>query len=581
VLVVGINAYHGDASAALVIDGVAVAAVEEERFSRQKHQAGFPATAIRWCFEQAGIEQHALGHIAISRNPFAHLPGKLSVALRRRPSLSFLRERTANAAKVTGVKEALAGAIGADAHALRARVHHVEHHRAHLASAFFCSPFEEALAVSLDGMGDFVSTMWARGRGNRLDVNGFIPFPDSLGFYYTAFTQFLGMPQYGDEYKLMGLAAYGEPEFLDRVRDTLRISGGPNFALNLDYFLHHRQSVPMTWASGTPEVGTLYSPHMAEVFGPPRPYHGEVSDRDRALASSVQAHLEEVELEMLRRLHRIAPSDNLVLAGGVALNCVVNGRILEETPFKEVWIQPAANDAGTSLGAALWVWHQELGQPRAWQMTHTYLGPEYGAAACEEALRASGLQYETVAAAELSDRVAGRIAEGAIVGWYQGATEFGPRALGNRSIVCDPRRAGMKDVLNARIKHREPFRPFAPSVLDRATGDWFEQAYPSPFMLMAYKVRPEKRAVIPAVTHEDGTGRLQTVSAETNPAYHALISAFARKTGVPVLLNTSLNENEPIVCRPEEAVDCFNRTEMDVLVLGNHVVDRGTSAAAG
>jgi carbamoyltransferase len=575
VIVLGINAYHGDASAALLIDGTVVAAAEEERFTRQKHQAGFPEAAIRWCLDAAGVAPTDIAHVAVSRDPFANLGRKLAWTALHRPTLRSIRDRGQNAGRVLGTRDALATALDVDAKSLAARFHRVEHHRAHLGSALFCSPHDDAACLSVDGMGDFVSAMWGQGAGNHLDVRGDVGFPHSLGVFYTAFTQFLGLPAYGDEYKLMGLAAYGEPVYLDQLRQVLTLDdgGGLGFRLDLDWFVHHDRGVDMTWSSGTPSLGPLWSPHMAHQFGAPRPVRGDVTDRDRDLAASVQARLEEVELELLRRLHARVQSPRLVMAGGVALNCVVNGKIRAETPFEDVWVQPAANDAGTSVGAALWVWNQKLGMPRGWEMTHAYLGPDFDAEACAAAVTAAGLHGKTLDDGELYEYVAGRIADGAVVGWYQGATEFGPRALGNRSIVADPRRADMKDILNARIKFREAFRPFAPSVLVEATGEWFTQDAPSPFMLMTYGVRPERRAQIPAVTHEDGTARLQTVDRVTNPRYYELIAAFARLTGVPILLNTSLNENEPIVCRPEEALACFQRTEMDVLVLHNIVLE--------
>jgi carbamoyltransferase len=574
VIVLGINAYHGDAAAALFVDGACVAAAAEERFSRAKHQAGFPGEAVRWCLESADLGPGDLEEVSIARNPSAHLYRKVAFALPRLASSGgMFRARLANAARVLDIRSTLAQALGVDPAKLKARFHRVEHHRAHLASAVFCSPFEDAACLSIDGMGDFISTMWGRGAGNKIDVDGYVSYPHSLGMFYTAFTQFLGLPKYGDEFKLMGLAAYGEPRFLPQMRDVLRLGKGLRFELGLDYFLHHIQGVDMTWDEGTPELGPLWSQKMG-VFGPPREFRSEVTDRDRDLAASVQALLEEVLLDMLRRLHAQSKVDRLVMAGGVALNCVVNGRILEETPFQEVWIQPAATDDGTAIGAGLWVWHQILGRERTWEMRDAFLGPEFSDVDYKRALETAGLSYRWLPDDELVDHVAGRIAEGAIVGWFQDRMEFGPRALGNRSIICDPRRKGMKDTLNARIKYREPFRPFAPSILAEKIGEWFTIDYPSPFMLMAYPVRPEKRGLIPAVTHEDGTGRLQTVHRETNPRYHDLISAFERKTGVPVVLNTSFNENEPICCRPEEAIDCFIRTRMDTLVLGNFLIDR-------
>lgn len=576
-IILGINAYHGDASAAVFVDGELVAAVEEERFSRLKHQAGFPAAAVRWCLERAGARAEDLDHVAVSRNPAANLAQKVAWTARHRPSLGSLRQRASNTNQILGVPDALAAALAVDTRSITATFHRVEHHRAHLASAYLCSPFEEATCVSLDGMGDFTSTMWGSGRANRMDIAGRISYPHSLGIFYTAFTQFLGLPNYGDEYKLMGLSAYGTPSYLLDMREVVKLHDRAiGYELDLEYFTHHDRGVDMTWASGSPKLGPMFSERMAKRFGPQREPRAPITDRDRDLAASVQLRLEEVELELLRRAHRALPSTRLVLAGGVALNCVVNGKIRSQTPFEDVWIQPAANDSGTSIGAALWVWHEVLGRPRGWEMHHPFTGPSYDETSCAAALEAAGLDWKRYENdEELFEQVAERISEGAIVGWFQGATELGPRALGNRSIVCDPRRPDMKDILNARIKHREPFRPFAPSILAEATGEWFEDDYPSPAMLMAYRVRPERQHLIPAVTHEDGTGRLQTVERADNERYYDLIAAFGRRTGVPVLVNTSFNDNEPIVCRPEEAVDCFMRTEMDVLVLGNLCVDRG------
>jgi carbamoyltransferase len=364
---------------------------------------------------------------------------------------------------------------------------------------------------------------------------------------------------------------------LPQLREVVRLGDGVRYHLDLSYFTHHDKGVEMTWADGTPSLGPMYSPKLAEVFGPPREFRGELTQRDRDLAASVQRRLEEVELEYLRRLHERVPERAVVMAGGVALNVLANGLIRSETPFEDVWVQPAANDSGTAIGAAQYVMHHVLGQPRTWTMTHAYTGPVYDEVANVAALSAAGLTDDATRYddEELFPFIARRLTEGAVVGWYQGRAELGPRALGNRSIVCDPRRHDMKDILNARIKHREPFRPFAPSVLAETMGDWFEAPYESPYMLMAFKVRADKLGQIPAITHEDGTARVQTVTAETNPRYYGLIRAFNDLTGVPMVLNTSFNENEPIVCTPAEATDCFARTDMDVLVLGNHVVDRG------
>jgi carbamoyltransferase len=417
--------------------------------------------------------------------------------------------------------------------------------------------------------------MLAHGRGNRIEVLERVLFPHSLGIFYTAVTQWLGFPKYGDEGKVMGLAPYGDPApHMAEMRELVRLDG-ELFELGLDYFVHHKEGVDMTWDEQTPTIGRLYSDRMVEAFGPAREPRTELTKLHNDVAASLQAMLEEAYLHLVRAAHRRTGSNNLCLAGGVALNAVANGRILPETPFDEVYVQPAAGDSGIAVGAAYHVWNQELGEPRGFVMEHAYTGPQYGEAEYEEAIRAGGLTAERLDDDALYPFVAERIAEGDVVGWFQGRMEFGPRALGNRSIVTDPRRSDMKDVLNARIKHREPFRPFAPSLLAEAAGEWYEQDYTSPFMVLVYKTRGDKRGEIPAVNHVDDTGRLQTVEERVSPRYYRLIKAFGERTGVPIVLNTSFNENEPIVMTPAHAVDTFAKTKMDLLVLGNYVVRRG------
>jgi carbamoyltransferase len=443
------------------------------------------------------------------------------------------------------------------------------------ASAFFASPFEDAAVISIDGFGDFSSVMWGIGQGNQIQVKGSVLFPHSLGIFYTAFTQFLGFPKYGDEYKMMGLSAYGEPRFADRVRQVVRtevVRDKVQCRLNLDYFTHHSQGVEMTWEGGEPGLGSVFSRKMTEQFGEPRSPRAELRQRDMDLAASVQLVLEENYFKLLNFVQKQSGASRVCLAGGVALNCVANGMIFERTDFRDVYVQPAAHDAGTSIGAALYVQHQILKQPRSFVMRHVYYGPEYTDTEIRNDLDAAGCQFHKLTEAALIDRTVGQIAEGKIVGWFQGRMEFGPRALGNRSILADPRRTDMKDILNSRIKYREPFRPFCPSILAECVGEYFETDYPSPFMVMAYKIKPEQRSRIPAVTHGDGTGRLQTVEKDVNPLYWKLIRRFGDVTGVPVLLNTSFNENEPIVYTPAQAIDCFLRTRMDVLSIGPFIL---------
>ena len=580
--ILGINAYHGNASAALVCDGRLIAAVEEERFNRVKYAAGFPIAAIRYCLKEAGLKLKNIDHVAVPRNPYARLGTKLLYALRMP---SFARERAAVLAKFTGIPEALAAAFAVDPKSVPAKFHRIEHHQAHLASSFYCSPFERAALLSADGLGDFASTMWGAGVGSRMTIEGAVAFPHSLGLFYSAVTQYLGFLKFGDEYKVMGLAAYGEPEQLESFRDIVRFepsSNGNGFRLGLDYFSHHRTGPQMSWAEAdkTPILGKLFSEGMSRRLGPLRQPEEQLTARHHNLASSLQARLEEVYLGMLKKLGERTGLKNVCLAGGVAFNCVANGKIFDSTPFENVYVHPAAGDAGLAVGAAFHVWHQKLGKPRSFVMDHVYWGPGYSREDIRRALEASGLAQNGCTVTELPEpelfrRTASIIADGKILGWFQGRAEWGPRALGNRSIVADPRRPEMKDILNRRIKHREIFRPFAPSILAESTAEYFEKPHPSPFMTLAYSVRPEKRALIPAPTHVDGTGRLQTVTREANPRYHGLISAFRELTGVPVVLNTSFNDNEPIVCRPEEALDCFQRTQMDALVLGDFLITRG------
>src|SRR6266404_3391366 len=451
--ILGINAYHGNASAAIVCDGRLIAAVEEERFNRVKYAAGFPAQAIRYCLKEAGLTLADIDHVAVPRNPYARLGTKLFYALRMP---SFARERVKVLAKFTGIPEALAAAFDADPKKIEAKFHRIEHHRAHLASSFFVSPFERAALLSADGLGDFASTMWGNGSGSRMDIADAIAFPHSLGLYYTAVTQYLGFLKFGDEYKVMGLAAYGEPERLEAFRDIVRFdaNGSSNgFRLGLDYFVHHRTGPEMSWAEAdrTPTLGTLFSAEMSRRLGAARGAEEPLEQRHRNLAASLQARLEEVYLGMLGKLAKATGLKSICLAGGVAFNCVANGKIFESTPFEQVYVQPAAGDAGLAVGAAYYVWNQKLRKPREFVMDHAYWGPGFSTAEIRAAIESSGLAREgysvtELATEELTRRAAAIIAEGKILGWFQGRAEWGPRALGNRSIVADPRRANMKEI---------------------------------------------------------------------------------------------------------------------------------------
>ena len=572
--ILGINAYHGDASAAIIKDGQLIAAAEEERFNRKKHCAGFPTAAVRYCLKSANISVDQLDHVGIARDPSAHLHKKILFSITRLPNLSgLIAARLANAAKVRDLREELGRALDVTPQ-FRAKIHRVEHHRAHMASCFLVSPFDRAAILSIDGFGDFISTMWGVGQNNHMDVLGQIEYPHSAGIVYTATSQYLGFPKYGDEGKVMGLAPYGRPRYLEQFRDIIGTDSGAGFKLNLDYFKHDSEGVDMTWEEGSPTIGRIFSDKFIDVFGPARLAGEPLTPSHEDIAASLQARLEEVGFHILNQLYQQTKSDCLCLAGGVAYNSVMNGKILLNTPFREVFVQPAAGDSGTALGVCYYIHNVLLQQPRSFVMEHAYTGPEFANGHIERVVKGSDSDWRELSDQELTQAAAQAIADGKIVGWFQGRMEFGPRALGNRSIVVDPRRADMKDILNARIKKREAFRPFAPSVLEERVGEYFEQTHPSPAMLMVYQVKQDKRSVIPAVTHVDGSGRLQTVARSTNPRYHQLISDFDQLTGVPVVLNTSFNEDEPIVCTPEEALNCFQRTRMDVLFLGNYMLQR-------
>ena len=569
--VLGINAYHGDVSAALLRDGVLVAAVEEERFRRIKHYAGFPTMAVRSVLAEAGIRGAGVDHVAISRSPRAHLARKALFALTHRPNLALIRDRLRNRRKVADVRVPLADALNA----VPPKLHFVEHHPAHLASAFFVSPFEEAACCAVDGFGDFVSTSMAIGRGNKLDVLRHVFFPHSLGMMYTAVTQYLGFPGFGDEFKVMGLAPYGNPTAVAEIRRLVRLTAGGTFELDLRYFRHWSDGVTMEWDNGYPTLGSVFTPELESLLGPARQPADPLTSRHEDLAHSLQVVYEECFTHVLEGLWGLTQVPRLCLAGGCAMNSVANGKIRQRTPFREVYIQPASSDNGTALGAAYYVWNQILGRERTFVMDHGYWGPAHNdVSQVLGALDGAYIVEHFETRDAIAQTTARLIADGNVVGWYQGRMEWGARALGNRSIVADPRRADIRDVINVKIKFREKFRPFAPSVAEEAIDEWFEGAVPDPFMIQVYPVRPDKRAAIPAVTHVDGSGRLQTVSARTNPVYYRLIKEFEALTGVPIVLNTSFNENEPIVETPAQALDCFLRTKMDAIVLNTTLVRR-------
>jgi carbamoyltransferase len=525
------------------------------------------------------VKLNDVDHLAVNRDPNARLLQRAKFLIAKRPSIGAIRRRLENRGKIRDLRTEVVEAFKLDT--LKPKLHHVEHHRAHLASAFFVAPFEEAALLSIDGFGDFVSSMWGVARGNHIEVLGEIGFPHSLGIFYTAMTQYLGFPHYGDEYKVMGLAPYGQPSFMREMRDIVRVANG-RFALNTDYFTHHTLGLDMVWQGGSPVIGPVYSEKLIEKLGPARAEKDPIEQRHKDLAASMQAMFEEAYFALANALHEKTKVKNFCLAGGCGYNSVANGMLFDRSPFRGQYIQAAAGDAGGAIGAAYWVWNETLHQPRAFVMDHAYWGPQYSDGEVDKAVLARQRDLDDAHCVlhrvqnerELCRRTAEQVAAGNVVGWFQGRMEWGPRALGNRSIVCDPRRADMKNILNEKIKRRESFRPFAPSILREAVGEWFETDYDVPFMLQVYQIREEQRARIPAVTHVNGSGRLQSVTEAQNARYYHLIEAFRDLTGIPIVLNTSFNENEPVVNNPHEALDCFLRTKMDLLVMGDLMIQR-------
>ncbi|MDA8535691.1 carbamoyltransferase [Flavobacteriales bacterium] len=572
--ILGINAFHGDSSACLLKDGKVLCATEEERFRRVKHWAGFPSEAIKFCLEDEGISIEQVDHITISRDPKANFFKKVLHSIRNSISISTIWDRLSNAKKVISVKGELAKIFKFPESEIKAEVHNIEHHRSHIASSFFASRFDKSAILSVDGFGDFTSTMTAIGKGNKFEVLDEVNYPHSLGVFYSTVTQFLGFPNYGDEYKVMGLAPYGEAKYLKELEQILTLTDDGFFKLNKKYFKHFKEGVAMSWDGGSPIIESLFTLEWEKLFRTAREQNDELEQFHIDLAASVQKFTEKVLFHMLNHLQKKTGCENICITGGVAQNSVANGKILESTNFKNIYIPSAGHDAGTSIGSALYLYNQILRNERLEEITSAYFGKKSSQEEIVKFLEKESVKYEIYSDEDLYEKVSDKLVDGGVVGWFQGRAEFGPRALGHRSIIVDPRRKDAKYLLNDKIKRRESFRPFAPSILKEAVSDYFVQKDTVPFMEKVFDIKKEKYDEIPAVTHVDGTGRLQSVDNEVSPRYHKLISKFAEKSGVPILLNTSFNENEPIVNKPEEALSCFLRTKMDMLVMENIIIER-------
>jgi carbamoyltransferase len=569
-LVLGINSAHADASAVLVDERGVVAGIAEERINRKKHCAGFPSMAVREVLRIAGANLQDVTDIAVARQPRANLAAKAAfVARDPRTRAAGALERFRIHRDVASSGARVASALGAREADVRARFHQVEHHLAHVASAFYCSPFERATGITADGAGDFATSMVATCEGTRIAVERRSLWPHSPGVFYTGVCQIIGFDKFGEEYKVMGLSAYGVNRYVREMRQIASYEPGRGFRLTLKYFRHHRQARGLEMVDdGEVSVPPLWGPELERLLGPARKRPAPIGDRERDIAASMQTHFEDMYLAYVRDSVERSKVGDVVMAGGCVLNSVANGRMITEGLVDRAYFHPAASDDGTAAGAALHVWHAHPEARRTPPLGNAYLGTEWDDATVEKAVTACGRPFRKLDRPSLTAAAADALAQGRITGWFQGREEWGPRALGNRSILCHPGWPDMKATLNARIKNREPFRPFAPAVLIEKLDTCFRGHHEVPFMIVVYKVRPEWKERLAAVTHEDGTGRVQTVRRDENPAYYDLIAAFEQRTGTPVLLNTSFNENEPIVHTPEQAIDCFGRTKMDCLAIG-------------
>jgi len=578
--ILGLNCYHADSSACLLKDGKVLIALEEERINRIKHWAGFPTLSIKKCLEFEGISIDNVDYVALNQSPAANILTKIKYIFLNKPNLNFYFEKLNNKIRRQNILKLIEFKIGKLKQ--NCKLINVEHHLAHLASSYYDSPYDKSVNLSIDGFGDFVSTSWGTINKNKVTIDSKIFFPHSLGIFYEAFTQFLGFHNYGDEYKLMGLSALGKDSEINKFKKIITLKNNGEFQLNLKYFNHHKKKLSYSWDNVCPVTNNLLNEKINSIFGSPRRSDEALTDHHKNIAASVQRIYENALFNILNFIYKKYKINNLTLSGGCAQNSLANGKILNNTNFTSLFIPSNAGDGGGSIGAAYIAW-ERISKLKPARSMSAYLGINYTNAYIGTVIEQSDIKLNkndfTISLAENEDKLCSDIAketsEQKVIGWFQGKMEWGPRALGNRSIISDPRNKDIKNILNIKIKRRESFRPFAPSILLEEANSWFENfSEEDYFMTRVLKFREDKKSIVPGVVHLDGTGRLQTVKQEDNPRYYKLIKEFYKITGVPIILNTSFNENEPIVCKPEEALDCFLRTKMDILVMENWIIKR-------
>jgi carbamoyltransferase len=574
-IVLGLNIFHGDAAACIIKDGKIVVAIEEERINRIKHSSGFPINSINYCLNYSNLKISDVNYVCINRNPKVNLLKKIIFVIKNKLNYSYLLDRYKNLQNIASVKDIISEYF--DKEKINFKVINIEHHLSHISSAFHLSGFKSSSVLSIDGFGDFVSTMWGKANKKKIDIKESVYFPHSLGIFYTAITQHLGFPNYGDEYKLMGLSSYGKDSQVKKIYQIFD-DVGHKFKLKLKYFNHTDKKFNLDFYDEIPIIGTLFNEKVIEVLGKPREAKEELTQYHKDLAKSAQVVYEEIFYKILNNLYDFTKNENLCLSGGCAQNSVANGKILKKTRFKNIYVSSSSGDSGGAIGAATYFLSQKnifLNKEEG-----SFYGPNFTKKQIQQSIYNNKKDLQNVkqidfeSEEKLLDLVCAEILNKKIVGWFQGKMEWGPRALGNRSIIANPAISNIKDIINSKIKRRESFRPFAPSILEEYVDDWFDSSHESLFMSFVNEVKANKRDLIPSVVHTDGTGRLQTVSKKTNLKFYNLIKNFHKISGIPLLLNTSFNENEPIVMTPEHAISCFVRTKMDLLVLENTVLIR-------